>query len=73
MLAILENLGKSDVSEGFDLGSEQEDALCESNVSDNKDVHNEMSDGDACSSSEIGSSASCQWIRQRQTRLFSFS
>nr|GMD50659.1 uncharacterized protein LOC109176873 isoform X1 [Ipomoea batatas]GMD52751.1 uncharacterized protein LOC109176873 isoform X1 [Ipomoea batatas] len=68
VLAILENLGKTDVSEGFDSGSEQGDALCESNVSDNKDAHNEMFDGDACSSSEIGSSASCQWIRQGQTR-----
>ncbi|XP_019181815.1 PREDICTED: uncharacterized protein LOC109176873 isoform X3 [Ipomoea nil] len=69
VLAILENLGKSDVSsEGFDSGSEQGGALCESNVSDNKDAHNEMFDGDACSSSEIGSSASCRWIGHVPTR-----
>lgn len=68
MLAILENHGIGDASDGFDSGSDQDAALCESNVSDSKDEPKEASmernmevrdnDGETYSSSEIDSSPS---------------
>jgi len=60
VLAILENHGIGDASDGFDSGSDQDAVMCESNVSDSKDEPKEArdNDGETYSSSEIDSSPS---------------
>ncbi|CAI9773039.1 unnamed protein product [Fraxinus pennsylvanica] len=66
VLAILEDHGISDVSEGFDSNSDQEETLCESNSHNDMAMGNEAStnikirrnDKEAYSSSEIESSPS---------------
>ncbi|XP_019151289.1 PREDICTED: uncharacterized protein LOC109148026 [Ipomoea nil] len=60
VLAILENHGIGDASDGFDSGSDEDAVMCESNVSDSKDEPKEARDngGETYSSSEIDSSPS---------------